>query len=121
MCLGGGRLRDECGEIATCAIAAQGDPGGVTVELNRMPGNPLRCGVARFWCGWKFVFAGQRIGHRHDETTSSVRQTAADSILGIQITHDKPTTMQQAENRKWATTFYAGDANWKRAPSAECR
>src|SRR5256885_14803900 len=49
-------LRDDCGEIAARAIAAKGDPGGVAIELNCMPGNPLCRGVTSVGGCWKCVF-----------------------------------------------------------------
>jgi hypothetical protein len=49
-------LRNDRCEVATCAIAAQGDPGRITIEMSCVLGNPLNRGVVSFRCGWKFVF-----------------------------------------------------------------
>src|SRR5260370_42176046 len=38
-------LRDDCVEIAARPIAAEGDPAGLSIQLNCLPGNPLCRGV----------------------------------------------------------------------------
>ena len=98
--IGNGRTGPACPlaehrcEITAGAVAAQGQPGGVTAEVCGVGGNPGKSRLAILKTGREAVLWRQAVIDAGDDDAAATAETPAHDIVGVQIARSPAAAVQ---------------------------
>ena len=90
--------RDDRGEVAAGAVAADREPGGVTAELGRVLAKPRDDRVRVLHAGREPVLGRETVVDRDDDAAGRVADRAAHAVVGVEVADHPPAAVEERDD-----------------------